>query len=73
MIFIGRLVNCISQPSFNGIMVVNVMQLTDREFQLISELVYKSFGINLGERKRNLVIARLQKVLLAGGFKSFGE
>lgn len=73
MIFIGRLVNCISQPSFNGIMVVNVMQLTDREFQLISKLVYKNFGINLGERKRNLVIARLQKVLLAGGFKSFGE
>jgi chemotaxis protein methyltransferase CheR len=49
------------------------MLLTDREFQLISKLVHKNFGINLGERKRNLVIARLQKVLLAGGFKSFGE
>lgn len=54
-------------------MVVNGMQLTDREFQLIRSLVYKNFGINLGEKKRNLVIARLQKVLLAGGFSSFGE
>lgn len=54
-------------------MVVNGMQLTDREFQLIRSLVYKKFGINLGEQKRNLVVARLQKVLLAGGFSSFGE
>ena len=49
------------------------MQLTDQEFQLIRNLVYKNFGINLGEKKRNLIIARLQKVLLAGGFSSFGR
>lgn len=49
------------------------MQLTDREFQLIRNLVYKSCGINLGRQKRNLVVTRLQKVLRAGGFRSFGE
>jgi len=50
-----------------------MMQLSDEEFQLIRTLVYNSFGINLGAHKRNLVIARLQKVLLAGGFSSFRE
>jgi chemotaxis protein methyltransferase CheR len=49
------------------------MRLTDQEFQLISRLVYKSFGINLGEKKRSLVAARLQKVLLSDGFGSFQE
>jgi len=49
------------------------MQLTDREFQLISSLVNKICGITLGEKKRSLVAARLQKVLLAGGFGSFQE
>lgn len=53
--------------------MVNIMRLTDREFQLISSLVYKSCGINLGEQKRSLVAMRLQKVLLAGGFGSFQE
>lgn len=54
-----------------GIAAVNMMRLTDQEFQLISRLVYKSFGINLGEKKRSLVAARLQKALLSGGFGSF--
>lgn len=49
------------------------MQLTDREFQLIRDLVYKSCGINLGEKKRSLVAARLQKVLFSGGFGSVEE
>ena len=49
------------------------MQLTDREFQLISSLVNKICGITLGEKKRSLVAARLQKVLLSGGFGSFQE
>jgi chemotaxis protein methyltransferase CheR len=49
------------------------MQLTDREYQLISGLVYKNFGINLGEKKRSLVSARLRRELLSGGFESFGE
>lgn len=53
--------------------VVNIMQLTDREFQLISSLVNKICGITLGEKKRSLVAARLQKVLLSGGFGSFQE
>jgi len=53
--------------------VMKMLQLSDEEFQLIRTLVYDNFGINLGEHKRNLVIARLQKVLLAGGFSSFRE
>ncbi|MEW6771587.1 MAG: protein-glutamate O-methyltransferase CheR [Bacillota bacterium] len=48
-------------------------QLSDEEFELIRSLVYQRFGINLGDHKRSLVIGRLQKVLLSGGFNSFKE
>ncbi len=47
--------------------------LTEEEFHLISSLVYKKCGINLGEQKRTLVVERLQKVLRQGGFSSFKE
>jgi chemotaxis protein methyltransferase CheR len=47
--------------------------LSDEEFKLISRLVYDRFGINLGEHKRTLVVARLHKVLHGGGFSSFKE
>jgi len=45
--------------------------LSNREYQLISQLVHDRFGINLGEQKRNLIVGRLQKVLRSGGFESF--
>ncbi|MEW6574600.1 MAG: protein-glutamate O-methyltransferase CheR [Bacillota bacterium] len=51
--------------------VETVFQISDHEFQLISSLVRQRFGIDLGEHKRTLVIARLQKVLREGGFSDF--
>jgi chemotaxis protein methyltransferase CheR len=51
----------------------NALHLSDEEFKLISGLVYDRFGINLGEHKRALVMARLHKVLHKGGFSNFKE
>ncbi len=51
----------------------HTIQLTDEELKLISRLIYKKFGILLSEKKRNLIIGRLQKILRTGGFKSFKE
>lgn len=52
-------------------MTENFFQLSDHEFQLISTLVRRRFGIDLGEHKRTLIVARLQKVLREGGFPDF--
>lgn len=53
--------------------MVNTVRLTDEEFKLISSLVYERSGIKLGEKKRALIIGRLQKVLYSGGFTCFKE
>ncbi len=45
--------------------------LTDEELRLISDLVYQKFGIVLGQRKRALIVGRLQKVLRQSGFSHF--
>ena len=47
--------------------------LTDQEFRLIRDLVYKRFGINLTEQKRSLIVGRLQKILSNEGFSTFRE
>jgi chemotaxis protein methyltransferase CheR len=51
----------------------DTLRLTDEEFKLISKLVYDKFGINLGDHKRTMIIARLHKILNTGGFASFKE
>ncbi len=43
--------------------------LSDEEFQLISQLVYRHCGINLHEGKKELVRARLAKLMRQGGFE----
>jgi len=40
---------------------------------LLRELVYNRLGINLTEKKRSMLIGRLQKLLLISGFKSFQD
>jgi chemotaxis protein methyltransferase CheR len=47
--------------------------LTDRELDHIVRLVYERSGIALHRGKRALVVARLHKVLKAGGFTSFAD
>ncbi|MFH0924157.1 MAG: hypothetical protein V1872_00755 [bacterium] len=52
---------------------VGIMPITDREFELMRNLVYKRFGINLTDQKRSLLVGRLQKLLHTAGFKSFKD
>ena len=47
--------------------------LTDREMDLIVRLVYERSGIALHRGKRALIVARLHKMLKAGGFRSFAD
>jgi chemotaxis protein methyltransferase CheR len=48
-------------------------KLSDAEFRLISETVYKHCGITLNENKRDMVQARLAKQLRDGGHASVSE
>lgn len=52
---------------------MTLFTLSDEEFRLISGLVHAKFGIRLTEKKRSLIVGRLQRLLLAGGFKSFKD
>ena len=47
--------------------------LSDREMDRIVNLVYDRSGITLHRGKRALVVARLHKVLKAGGFRTFAQ
>jgi len=47
------------------------MVLREKEFRLISDLVYEHCGINLHHGKKELVRARLAKRLRAGSFRTF--
>lgn len=47
-------------------------QISDEEYKQITGLIYERFGIYLSEKKRVLVMQRLQKLLRDGGFTSFG-
>jgi chemotaxis protein methyltransferase CheR len=48
-------------------------ELTERDLSAIIHLVYTRSGITLHQGKRELVTARLQKRVRAGGFGSFAE
>lgn len=50
-----------------------LMQITDGEFNAIRKLVYDHFGINLTERKRSLVVGRLQKLVREKNFSTFKQ
>jgi chemotaxis protein methyltransferase CheR len=47
------------------------LELTERDLSAIIKLVYERSGISLHQGKRELVTARLQKRVRAGGFESF--
>ena len=53
--------------------VDGAIRLTDREFCLISELVYRRFGINLTEQKKALVRGRLNSLVKSQGFANFED
>ena len=47
--------------------------LSDREMDRIVRLVYERSGITLHQGKRALIVARLHRLLKAGGFRSFSQ
>lgn len=47
--------------------------LSDREFNLLSRLIYECSGINLGQQKHSLLRARLSKRLRVLGLQSFKQ
>jgi len=50
-----------------------MLEINDKEFKQISELVYSRFGINLTEKKKALVRGRLNKLIVNLGYTSFTE
>ncbi|NOY07357.1 MAG: chemotaxis protein CheR [Spirochaetes bacterium] len=51
--------------------ISSIVRLSDGEFHLISELVYKQFGIKLTEKKKALVRGRLNSLIKSMGLTSF--
>jgi len=47
--------------------------LSDREYKLISDLVYRTVGIHLDEHKKALIVGRLQKFLREKEFSNFSQ
>ncbi len=47
------------------------LQITDQEFRLFKDLIYKHFGIHLTDAKRSLLVRRLQQWLRQQGFSNF--
>lgn len=54
-------------------MVNEQIPLNDQEYRLISQLIYKKSGILLNEKKRALIVGRLNKMLRTNNLKSFKE
>jgi len=48
-----------------------IIRLSDKEFRMISELVYNRFGINLTDKKKALVRGRLNSLVKSQGFTNF--
>lgn len=57
----------------NNILMNGLIKISDDEFRLISELIYEKFGINLSEKKKSLLVGRLNKHIKNLGLKSFRE
>jgi chemotaxis protein methyltransferase CheR len=51
----------------------NVKPMSEKEFNLIRELVYERFGIHLSDQKKTLVTSRLQKLLWTHKFSSYEQ
>ena len=49
------------------------MLITDNEFQKLSHFIRQNIGINLNEKKKNLINSRLGAILENGNFDSFSD
>ncbi len=50
-----------------------MINITEREFKLLADYIKSNYGINLKTEKKNLVLSRLQNVVLKMGFRNFTE
>ncbi len=50
-----------------------MMSISGKEFQQLRDLIYRRFGINLTEKKKSLVVGRLQTLLRTSGFDNFSS
>ncbi|MFA5576156.1 MAG: protein-glutamate O-methyltransferase CheR [Tissierellaceae bacterium] len=50
-----------------------MLEITAKEFHLLTDYIKSNYGISLGNEKRSLVIGRLQKVLEDMRFNTFSE
>jgi chemotaxis protein methyltransferase CheR len=49
------------------------VRLSEGEFQDFSRFIYETFGINLGENKRDMLTQRLRSLVVEQGFESFRD
>ena len=54
-------------------MVINSYTLTENQYNKLSHIIYNSAGIYLGDNKKELVHARLSKILRKRNINDFGE
>jgi len=54
-------------------LIAQSFDLTDKEFKLFQELIYKETGINMSDKKKKLVVARLSKRLRALNLQNFTQ
>lgn len=47
--------------------------ISDKEFQLFRDIIFRETGIHMSDRKRNLIVARLSKRLRALNLSNFSE
>lgn len=50
-----------------------MLTITDREFSRLTEYIKANYGINLGKKKKALVVGRLQNILIEKNFQNFSE
>ncbi len=54
-------------------MFTQSLDLSDKEFQLFQEIIYRETGIHMSDKKRKLIVARLSKRLRALNLSTFTE
>lgn len=57
----------------NSTLSAQTYRISDKEFQLFRDIIFRETGIHMSDRKRNLVVARLSKRLRALNLSSFSE
>ena len=54
-------------------MIAQSFDLTDKEFHLFKEIIYRETGIHMSDKKKKLIVARLSKRLRALDLHSFTQ